>query len=103
MTTKSFSFVATCYIILFSLLFQNALKAQTFSAQEIQNFKTRASHVNIIRDNWGVPHVYGKTDADAVFGLMYVQCESYFPSIEQSLINKLGRDAELNGKKSLYK
>ncbi len=97
MTVKSF------FIVAISLISCNSLFAQSFSSNQIQQLKTQASRVNIIRDNWGVPHVYGKTDADAVFGMMYVQCESYFPSIEQNLISKLGRDAELNGKKSIYK
>ena len=34
-----------------------------------------ARNVTIVRDDWGIPHVYGRTDADAVFGLMYAQAE----------------------------
>ena len=77
MTTKSFSFLAIYLLFFSTLVFENSLRAQNFSAQEIQDFKNRARRVDIIRDNWGVPHVYGKTDADAVFGLMYVLCHVF--------------------------
>jgi acyl-homoserine lactone acylase PvdQ len=58
--------------------------------------------VTIVRDKWGVPHVYGKTDADAVFGLMYAQCEESFESVERNYIDKLGRLAEVEGESYLY-
>ena len=77
--------------------------AQSFSATEIKNWKAQTDRITIIRDNWGVPHVYAKTDADAVFGMMYVQCESYFKNVESNIISRLGREAEISGKKSLYK
>jgi acyl-homoserine lactone acylase PvdQ len=51
------------------------LFSQAFSKEEVSRWEKQAKNVNIIRDNWGIPHIYGKTDADAVFGLMYAQCE----------------------------
>ena len=39
--------------------------------QDISRWQAQAENVTIIRDNWGIPHIYGKTDADAVFGLLY--------------------------------
>ena len=48
---------------------------------DLARYKVQAKRVTIIRDKWGVPHVYGKTDADAVFGLMYAQCEENFESL----------------------
>ena len=45
---------------------------------EIQQWTAQAKQVEIIRDTYGVPHIYGKTDADVVFGLMYAQCEDDF-------------------------
>jgi acyl-homoserine lactone acylase PvdQ len=71
-------------------------------SQQQKRWKDRAARTTIIRDNWGVPHVYGKTDADAVFGLMYAQCEDDFPRVELNYIEKLGRLAELNGVKDLW-
>ena len=83
------------------LLLPVYLFAQTFSQQEIAQWKKQAKRVTIIRDTWGVPHVYGKRDADCVFGLMYAQCEDNYWQIEESNIRKLGRAAELYGEKEL--
>src|SRR6185295_9121138 len=54
----------------------------------------QAQNVTIIRDNWGIPHVYGKTDADAVFGVMYAQAEDDFNRVETNYLNSMGRLAE---------
>jgi len=76
--------------------------AQKFSSAEISRFKQQAQRVNIIRDNWGIPHIYGKSDADAVFGLLYAQCEDDFKRVEMNYIEKLGRISELKGESELY-
>jgi acyl-homoserine lactone acylase PvdQ len=64
---------------------------------DIKRYEEQAGRITIIRDNWGVPHIYGKTDADAVFGLMYAQCEEGFEKIERNYLEKLGRLAEIEG------
>ncbi|SFG63032.1 penicillin acylase family protein [Pedobacter insulae] len=79
-----------------------SLFAQNFSATEIASYQKQAKQVTIIRDNWGIPHVYGKTDADAVFGLLYAQCEDDFKRIELNYIEKLGRLSEINGEKDIF-
>ena len=84
------------------LLLPLQLLAQNFSQTEINKWYQEAKHVTIIRDNWGIPHIYGKTDADAVFGLMYAQCEDDFKRVEMNYIEKLGRMAEVKGESSLY-
>lgn len=76
--------------------------AQPFTPSETGAWKKQANQVTIIRDNWGIPHVYGKTDADAVFGLLYAQCEDDFSRVEMNYIEKLGRLSEVNGEKDLY-
>jgi acyl-homoserine lactone acylase PvdQ len=76
--------------------------AQNFSKDEIARWKAQAQRVTILRDNFGVPHIYGKTDADCVFGLLYVQCEDDFKRVEANYIDKLGRWAEIKGESSLY-
>jgi acyl-homoserine lactone acylase PvdQ len=76
--------------------------AQSFSTAEISSWKQQAQQVTIIRDNWGIPHIYGKTDAHAVFGLLFAQCEDDFPRVEANYIEKLGRQAEVQGKGALY-
>ena len=86
--------------ILFILLpFQ--LNAQSFTKEEISRWEKQSKQVTIIRDNWGVPHIYGKTDADAVFGLLYAQCEDDFKRVEMNYIEKLGRMSEVKGESSL--
>ncbi len=69
---------------------------------DLQRWQARAHRVEIIRDHYGVPHIYGKTDADAVFGLLYAQCEDDFNRVELNYIEKLGRLAEINGEKEIY-
>ncbi len=69
---------------------------------EIEKWKAQAENVTIIRDDFGVPHIYGKTDADAVFGLLYAQCEDDFNRVEQNYIWATGRLAEVEGEDALY-
>ncbi|MEQ9097821.1 MAG: acylase [Imperialibacter sp.] len=73
-----------------------------FTADEIQRWEAVASRVTIIRDNWGIPHIYGKTDADAIFGMLYAQCEDDFKRIETNYLTSIGRMAEVEGEKALY-
>src|SRR5438034_10067644 len=62
---------------------------------ELRRCQQRARNVTIIRDNWGIAHVYGKTDADAVFGAIYAQTEDDFNRVETNYINAMGRLAEI--------
>ena len=80
----------------------STLLAQKFSTIEINRYQQQAQQVTIIRDNWGIPHIYGKTDADAVFGLLYAQCEDDFKRVEMNYIEKLGRLSEVKGESELY-
>jgi acyl-homoserine lactone acylase PvdQ len=68
----------------------------------IAGWEQQARRVTIIRDQWGIPHIYGKSDADAVFGLLYAQCEDDFQRVEMNYIEKLGRLAEVKGTTALY-
>ena len=88
--------------ILLIFLLPLQIFAQPFSKTEIFNWEKQAANITIIRDNYGIPHVYGKTDADAVFGLLYAQCEDDFKRVEMNYIEKLGRLSEINGDKDLY-
>lgn len=69
---------------------------------EIQQWTAQAKQVEIIRDTYGVPHIYGKTDADVVFGLMYAQCEDDFNRVETNFLTAIGRLAEAQGTEGLY-
>ena len=84
------------------LLLPLHLIAQKFTPAEVAKWKKQAANITIIRDNYGVPHIYGKTDADAVFGLLYAQCEDDFSRVEMNYIEKLGRMAEVEGEGQLY-
>ncbi|MBT8320071.1 MAG: penicillin acylase family protein, partial [Eudoraea sp.] len=86
--------------ILFILLFLSCASKQELSEKE--RWESHASNTTIIRDDFGVPHIYGKTDADAVFGLLYAQCEDDFPRVEQNYIWAIGRLAEVEGESALY-
>src|SRR5262245_20454121 len=65
------------------------------------NAEKLARSVTIYRDSFGVPHIFGKTDASVVFGLMYAQCEDNFRQLETDLIRSLGRAAEIDGERRL--
>ncbi len=88
--------------IFFLLFLPLQLLSQPFNKDEISRWEKQADHVTIIRDNYGIPHIYGKSDADAVFGLMYAQCEDDFKRVEMNYIEKLGRRAEVKGESELY-
>lgn len=76
--------------------------AQKLTPKDINRFNAIAKQVTIIRDNWGIAHIYGKTDADAVFGMLYAQCEDDFKRVEMNYIEKLGRLSEIKGQTVVY-
>ena len=63
---------------------------------------TRAQNITIIRDDWGIAHVYAKTDADVVFGALYAQAEDDFNRVETNYLNSMGRLAEAEGESKIY-
>jgi acyl-homoserine-lactone acylase len=80
-----------------------AAAAAPLSKTEAARLKGLAQRVTILRDKWGIPHVYGQTDADAVFGLLYAQAEDDFHRVELNYINAMGRLAEVQGEAELYR
>src|SRR5437879_6616692 len=69
---------------------------------EFARWQREARAVTIIRDDWGIAHIYGKTDADAVFGMTYAQAEDDFNRVETNYINAMGRLAEAEGESKIY-
>ncbi|MES3153112.1 penicillin acylase family protein [Sphingomonas faeni] len=69
---------------------------------ETSRWQAQAARVTITRDDWGIPHVRGRTDADAVFGLIYAQAEDDFARIEANYLTALGRTAEADGEDALW-
>jgi acyl-homoserine-lactone acylase len=69
---------------------------------EVERWQQQASRVSIVRDQWGIAHVYGKSDADAVFGALYAQAEDDFPRIERNYLTALGWLARAEGEAAIY-
>lgn len=88
--------------LLLLLCFPLSIYAQKPTTKEISAWENQAKKIEIIRDKWGIAHVYGKTDADAVFGMLYAQCEDDFNRIELNYVEKLGRLAEIKGEKNIF-
>ncbi len=65
-------------------------------------WEEQARNVTVIRDDWGIAHVYGKTDANVVFGAIYAQAEDDFNRVETNYINAMGRLAEAEGESKIY-
>jgi acyl-homoserine-lactone acylase len=88
-------------VILIAILFSSTA---LYAAQndEQTRWKHEAANVTITRDDWGIAHIHGKTDADAVFGMEYAQAEDDFNRIETNYINAMGRLAETEGESRIY-
>ena len=83
-------------VVCLSLAFEGA------KGPEVARWDAEARNVMIFRDDWGIAHVYGKTDADAVFGMIYAQAEDDFNRVEKNYINAMGRLAEAEGESKIY-
>ena len=88
---------------LLALLVLAACSRGSAPSPEVAAWEAQAARVTIVRDDWGVPHVYGKSDADAVFGVIYAQAEDDFNRIEVNYLNAMGRLAEAEGEKEIYR
>jgi acyl-homoserine lactone acylase PvdQ len=83
-------------------LFLGAAACTQQADPELARLEERAARVEIIRDDFGVPHVYGKSDADAVFGLLFAQAEDDFPRIERNYVWAIGQLAEVEGESAIF-
>lgn len=86
-------------LVIFSILIISACSTKT---DEQKRWETHKANTTIMRDDFGVPHIYGKTDADAIFGMLYAQCEDDFNRVERNYLWATGRLAEVEGKEELY-
>jgi len=84
------------------LLFSLGLFTLEACANEAARWRQSANNVTITRDNWGIAHVYGKSDADTVFGTIYAQAEDDFNRIEQNYLVNLGWLAQADGESAIY-
>jgi len=74
----------------------------TAQSAEAARWAAEAAQVTVVRDDWGIAHVHGKTDADAVFGMIYAQCEDDFNRVETNYLTALGRTAEAEGESKIW-
>ena len=81
------------FFLCYNFSFSQSINKTIVSAEKAR-WEKHVAQTKIIRDEWGIPHIYGKTDADAVFGLMYAQCEENFSHIEANYLEMLGRSSE---------
>jgi acyl-homoserine-lactone acylase len=91
------------YFVLLALTLATSAAAQQPTAPELGRWQQQARNVTITRDDWGIPHIAGKSDADAVFGVMYAQAEDDFNRVETNYLNAMGRLAEAEGETAVYR
>jgi acyl-homoserine-lactone acylase len=88
-------------ILLLSVAIVQA-SSQGASTTDVARWEREARAVTIVRDDWGIAHIHGKTDADAVFGMIYAQAEDDFNRVETNYLNSMGRLAEAEGEKAIW-
>ncbi|HEU0133474.1 MAG TPA: penicillin acylase family protein [Allosphingosinicella sp.] len=84
------------------LLLLGACASVPRQAPDLDRWRAQAERVTIARDDWGIAHVRGRTDADAVFGMIYAQAEDDFNRVETNYLTALGRTAEAEGEKAIW-
>src|SRR5215510_10175495 len=85
------------------LVFTTAYVTAQAQSNDAQRWEQQARNVTITRDDRGIAHVHGKTDADAVFGMIYAQAEDDFNRVEMNYINSMGRLAETEGPSAVWR
>ncbi len=90
------------YILFFALVFASPAVLGASEAGDAMRWKREAAAVTIVRDDWGIAHVHGKRDADAVFGMAYAQAEDDFNRVETNYLTSLGWLAQAEGESALW-
>lgn len=85
----------------FWLACSTAISAAAQKTDQLR-WAAEARDTTIVRDDWGIAHVHGKTDANAVFGMIYAQCEDDFDRVEANYLVSLGRLSEAEGESKLW-
>jgi acyl-homoserine-lactone acylase len=79
-----------------------AVAFQAGKNPDAARWEQQARGIDIVRDDWGIAHIHGKTDADAVFGAIYAHAEDDFNRVETNYLNSLGRLAEAEGEAKVW-
>jgi len=93
-----FCFFLICIFLIISV---SCIQTETDEQTSLNRMEEMAKKVMIYRDSYGIPHIYGPTDACAAFGLAYARAEDQFYRIEQNYIRSLGRSAEVIGEEGI--
>jgi acyl-homoserine-lactone acylase len=100
--TRSRRLLAAGGVVL-ALALGAAFVVRTLATQTDEvRWRAEADATRIVRDDWGIAHVHGKTDADAVFGMIYAQAEDDFARVERNYLDALGRRAEADGEPAIF-
>jgi len=70
-----------------------------FFVQLFAQPKINVDNIEIVRDDYGVPHIFTKTDAEAVYGIAWAQCEDNFNIMQDSFAAANGLSGRLIGPK----
>jgi acyl-homoserine-lactone acylase len=89
-------------IVLILATVSAAVAVQAAENPESNRWKQQARNITVVRDDWGIAHIHGTTDADAVFGMIYTQAEDDFNRVETNYLNAMGRIAEAEGESKIY-
>lgn len=104
--TRFLAFTSLLFPLLFLALFlaacEPAPEPSTPIDPELAAMAERAAEITITRDDWGIAHVHGPTDAHAVFGAIYAQAEDDFHRIERNFLFSQGRLAEAYGESQIW-
>lgn len=85
------------------LLLASLVAAPALASPETDRWAAHKAAVTITRDDFGIPHIKGKTDADAVFGMIHAHAEDDFNRVETNFINAMGRLAETEGESAIWR
>lgn len=83
--------------VFFLILLTSCGSEQSSQTTETMEVTHQSQNVTIYRDEWGVPHIHGKTDGDTAFGMGYAQAEDNFEQLELGFIMGTGRLSEILG------
>jgi acyl-homoserine-lactone acylase len=81
------------------LIFSSLLLTTLYLSPNTSTAQFNAKQIDIIRDAYGVPHIFGKTDPEVAYGLAWAHAEDDFATIQQSLMAGKAMLAQYQGKK----
>ncbi|MDE2488094.1 MAG: penicillin acylase family protein [Alphaproteobacteria bacterium] len=89
--------------VLLGLVLATLAGAAGAAPSDLARERAEAAHVTIVRDDWGIAHVHGHTDREAVFGMAYAQAEDDFNRVEGNYIDAMGLSAQVDGPSAVWK